>query len=168
MSLECIKRFDLYVVIEFMSRVNRMLHPNNFSQWFQFVIYSFDHERSRSGQIRNRTGLEKTGFGIGLIQSTLNKFLAESTVRKYSSVVWWNNNGYNRWYSVWLTWFYSNITEHFSFHCLYLFNPRDCTSYSHGPHPPACSQGHVQGWARAEMLKMLKEGINYFEVPAHS
>ena len=32
MSLECIKRFDLYVVIEFMSRVNRMLHPNNFSQ----------------------------------------------------------------------------------------------------------------------------------------
>ena len=81
MSLECIKRFDLYVVIEFMSRVNRMLHPNNFSQWFQFVIYSFDHERSRSGQIRNRferirTGLERTSFGIGLIQSTLNKFLA--------------------------------------------------------------------------------------------
>ena len=81
MSLECIKRFDLYVVIEFMSRVNRMLHPNNFSQWFQFVIYSFDHERSRSGQVRNRferirTGLKRTSFGIGLIQSTLNKFLA--------------------------------------------------------------------------------------------
>ena len=74
-----LKRFDLYVVIEFMSRVNRMLHPNNFSKWFQFVIYSFAHERSRtitndhesrvcSGQIRQiRTGSTRTSFGIDSI-----------------------------------------------------------------------------------------------------
>ena len=61
-----------------------MLHEsNNFNQSYQFVIYSFDHDRSwirvmkvRNGFVRvkfeSERGQNKPVFGTGLIQSTLN------------------------------------------------------------------------------------------------
>ena len=44
---------------------------------------------------------------------------------------------------------HSNITEHLLQSIVYISSTRTVPA-SHGPHPP--SHGHVQGWARAEIL----------------
>ena len=43
--------------------------------------------------------------------------------------------------------------HHWTFQSIvYISSTRTVPATSHGPHPPACSHGHVQGWARAEIL----------------
>lgn len=46
---------------------------------------------------------------------------------------------------------HSNITEHLLQSIVYISSTRTVPA-SHGPHPP--SHGHVQGWARAEILNV--------------
>ena len=87
--------------------------------------------------------------------------------RKYSSVVWWNNNGYNRWYCVWLTWFIqTSLNIYFSL--LFISLQPEPYQLVMVPIPLVMVTFKDEHVLKYWMLRMLKEGINYFEVPAHS